>query len=149
RFHREFHFIEPGGRVSMMRRGPFPAPFHFTDSFLGMSFLDKTDKLAIARAFLSLQRERTRRTDLDRITMLDWLVEKHQAPRAIDRFWRQVLVSAVNEQLDRMAARHGFQVFWLGFLARADSYEMGVPEVPLGHLYSTEAWRKLGQVHLH
>ena len=22
---------------------------------------------------------------------------------------------------------HGFQVFWLGFLARADSYEMGVP----------------------
>ena len=31
-----------------------------------------------------------------------------QTPRAIDRFWRQVLVSAVNEELDRMAALHGF-----------------------------------------
>ena len=62
--------------------------------------------------------------------MLDWLREKRQTQTAIDRFWRQVLVSAVNEDLDYMAAAHGFQVFWLGFLARADSYEMGVPAVP-------------------
>jgi squalene-associated FAD-dependent desaturase len=149
RFHREFYFIEPGGRVSILRRGPFPAPFHFTDSFLGMSFLDKLDKLAIARAFLALQRERTRRGDLDRITMLEWLREKGQTERAINRFWRQVLVSAVNEDLDRMAARHGFQVFWLGFLARSDAYEMGVPSVPLAQLYAAEAWRKLGSVRLH
>jgi zeta-carotene desaturase len=33
RFSREFYFIEPGGRVSTLRRGRFPAPFHFTDSF--------------------------------------------------------------------------------------------------------------------
>jgi zeta-carotene desaturase len=147
KFHREFYFIEPGGRVSILRRGPFPAPFHFTDSFLGMSFLDKGDKLAIAKAFLALQRDRTRRTDLDSITMLDWLTEKRQTPRAIERFWRQVLVSAINEDLDRMAARHGFQVFWQGFLARPDSYEMGVPAVPLCRLYAAEAWRGLGRVH--
>ena len=67
--------------------------------------------------------------------MLDWLREKRQTPRAIERFWRQVLVSAINEELDRMAAAHGFQVFWLGMLARADSYEMGVPAVPLRELY--------------
>ncbi|HLI83294.1 MAG TPA: hydroxysqualene dehydroxylase HpnE [Bryobacteraceae bacterium] len=149
RFHREFYFIEPGGRVSILRRGPFPAPFHFTDSFLGMPFLDKFDKLAIARAFLALQRERTRRADLDRITMLEWLKGKGQTERAINRFWRQVLVSAVNEDLGRMAARHGFQVFWLGFLARSDAYEMGVPSVPLGQLYAAEAWRQLGSVRLH
>ena len=46
-----------------------------------------------------------------------------------------MLVSAINEDVDRMAARHGFQVFWLGFLARADGYEMGVPAIPLGELY--------------
>jgi len=148
RFYREFYFIEPGGRVSTLRRGRFPAPFHFTDSFLGMSFLDKSDKLAIARAFLALQRERTRRTDLDRISMLDWLLQKRQTPKAIDRFWRQVLVSAVNEDLDRMAALHGFQVFWLGFLARADSYEMGIPTVPLAELYAAEAWQRLGNVRI-
>jgi squalene-associated FAD-dependent desaturase len=149
RFHREFYFIEPGGRVSVLRRGALPAPFHFTGSFAGLSFLDKWDKLAIARGLLALRRERARRTDLDRITMLEWLHEKRQTPRAIERFWRQVLVSAVNEDLDRMAARHGFQVFWLGFLARSDSYEMGVPAVPLAELYSAGAWERLGQVHIH
>jgi zeta-carotene desaturase len=117
-------------------------------SFLRMPCLGAADKAAIARAMAMLMRERTRRKDLDQITMLDWLREKKQTPRAIERFWRQVLVSAVNEELDRMAALHGFHVFWLGMLARADSYEMGVPEVPLGELYSVEAWRKMGAVEI-
>ena len=79
------------------------------------------------------------RQDLDRISMLDWLREKRQTETAIGRFWNQILVSAINEDLDRMAASHGFQVFWLGFLARANAYEMGVPSVPLGDLYSPDA----------
>ena len=71
--------------------------------------------------------------------MLQWLREKGQTERAIQRFWNQVLVSAVNEDLDRMAASHGFQVFWLGFLARADSYEMGIPAVPFREFARREA----------
>ncbi|HUI78118.1 MAG TPA: hydroxysqualene dehydroxylase HpnE [Bryobacteraceae bacterium] len=149
RFYREFYFIEPGGRISILRRGRLPAPFHFTGSFLRLHCLDRHDKIAIARAMMALRRERTRRKHLHRISMLDWLLQKRQTPRAIDRFWRQVLVSAVNEDLDRMAAAHGFQVFWLGFLARADSYEMGVPAVPLAQLYAAEAWQKLGSVRIH
>jgi zeta-carotene desaturase len=148
-FYREFYFIEPGGRISTLRRGRLPAPFHFTGSFLGLAFLDRHDKAGIARALMALGRERTRRKDLDRISMLDWLIEKHQTPRAIDRFWRQVLVSAVGEDLERMAAVHGFKVFWLGFLARADSYEMGVPAIPLGELYSTSAWKRWPNVRIH
>ena len=148
-FYREFYFIEPGGRISVLKRGRLPAPFHFTGSFLGLSFLDRHDKTRIARALAALRRERTRRKDLDRISMLDWLLQKRQTPRAIDRFWRQVLVSAISEDLDRMAAMHGFQVFWLAFLARPDSYEMGVPAVRLGELYSTDAWRRWPNVRLH
>jgi len=72
RFYREFYFIEPGGRVSTLRRGVLPAPLHFTGAFLGLRFLSLGDKLAIARGLLELRRERTRRQDLDRITMLDW-----------------------------------------------------------------------------
>ena len=149
RFHKEVYFLEPGGRLSVLRRGRLPAPFHFTGSFLRMRCLNRADKFGIARALLAIRRERTRRTDLDRISMLDWLLQKRQTPRAIDRFWRQVLVSAVNEDLDRMAAVHGFQVFWLGFLARADSYEMGIPTVPLAQLYAAGAWQRLPNVRLH
>src|SRR5204862_2897033 len=86
-------------------------------------------------------RDRGSRKDLDRITMLYWLLQQRQTPAAIDRFWKQVLVSAVNEDLDRMAAVHGFQVFWTGFLARSDAYEMGVPAVPLRELYAGSGLR--------
>jgi len=148
RFHREFYFLEPGGRLSVLRRGRFPAPFHFAGSFLRLACLDRRDKIGIARAMAAIRRERTRRQDLERISMLDWLLQKRQTPRAIDRFWRQILVSAVNEDLERMAAIHGFQVFWLGFLARSDSYEMGVPAVPLGELYSNDAWSRFTNVRI-
>jgi squalene-associated FAD-dependent desaturase len=149
RFSGDFYFVEPGGRVSTLKRGRLPAPLHFTGSFLGLRFLSVADKVAIARGLLAIRREHGKRRDLDRISMLEWLREKRQTPGAIDRFWRQVLVSAVNEELDRMAAAHGFQVFWLGFLARPDSYEMGVPAVPLADLYSAEIWRRFPRVAIH
>ena len=149
RFFREFYFIEPGGRISTLKRGRLPAPLHFTEAFLGMHCLSFADKMGIGKALMALRRERKRRKDLDRISMLDWLLQKRQTPHAIDRFWRQVLVSAVNEDLDRMAAIHGFQVFWLGFLASADGYEMGIPKVPLGDLYTADAWQRMGNVRMH
>jgi zeta-carotene desaturase len=149
KFYREFYFIEPGGRISVLKRGRLPAPLHFTESFLRMKCFGAADKMAIARGLLALRRDRTRRKDLDKISMLDWLLQKRQTPHAIDRFWRQVLVSAINEDLDRMAAVHGFQVFWLGFLSSADGYEMGIPSVPLGELYTADAWQRMPNVRLH
>jgi zeta-carotene desaturase len=148
-FHREFFFIEPGGRVSTLKRGSLPAPFHFTGAFLKMRCLSVSDKIALGRALLGIMRQRKNRRDLDQITMLEWLNEQAQPPAAVRRFWEQVLVSAINEDLDRMAALHGFQVFWLGFLAASNSYEMGVPNVPLGSLYGSDAWQQFPNVRVH
>src|SRR5512138_3387180 len=78
-FHREFNFIEPGGRVSALRSGAL--------SFARIPFLSVRAKVAIARALTAICREYGRREDLDRITMLDWLREKGQPPDAIARFW--------------------------------------------------------------
>ena len=148
-FHREYFFIEPGGRVSILKRGVFPAPAHFAESFFSLSFLDLPDKFAIARAMRAISRDFRQRKDLDRITMLDWLREKGQTDNAIERYWRQVLVSAVNEELDRMAAAHGLQVFWLGMLAKPDSYEMGLAAVPLRELYNDDSLTASGNVRIH
>lgn len=149
KFYRQFFFIEPGGRTSALEAGGLPAPLHFTGSFWDLKFLTLADKFAIARGLWAIRTEHAKRADLDRISMLQWLEEKGQTRRAIERFWNQVLVSAVNEDLDRMAASHGFQVFWLGFLARADSYEMGVPAVPLARLYGPEGWKRIPSVRFH
>jgi zeta-carotene desaturase len=148
-FHREYFFIEPGGRTSVLKRGMLPAPAHFAGSFLRLKFLDPGDKIAIALAMNAIPGEIGRRRDLDQITMLDWLREKDQTPNAIERYWRQVLVSAVNEELDRMAASHGLQVFWLGMLARGDSYEMGLAAVPLRELYDEASLAGTGNVRIH
>src|SRR5262249_44933154 len=83
RFSGEFYFIEPGGRVSVLRRAPLPAPLHFTTSFLRLRFLSIKDKLAVARALLAIDREYGNRQDLDSISMLEWLREKRQTPAAI------------------------------------------------------------------
>jgi squalene-associated FAD-dependent desaturase len=147
-FYRDFHWIEPGGRQSVMRRGLLPAPFHFAESFATLQFLSWPSKLAIGRAMLAVRSEYEHRADLDRVTMLDWLREKKQPEQAVERFWRQVLVSAVNEDLERMAASHGLQVFAIGFLSRSDAYEMGVPNVPLARLYSGDAWRRFPTVQI-
>ena len=141
-FYREFYWIEPGGRMSVMKRGLVPAPLHFTESFAKLKFLSMADKMSVATGLLAVKYEYGQRTDLEQITMADWLREKKQTPRAIERFWRQVLVSAINEELDKMAAAHGLQVLYLGFLANSTAYEMGVPRVPLGDLYSGKAWRQ-------
>jgi squalene-associated FAD-dependent desaturase len=146
-FCREIFFMEPGGRTSTFRAGILPAPNHFAESFLRMSFLNAGEKLDVVRAIRAIAREHTR-SDLDRISMRDWLEEKRQPARAINRFWSQVLVSTINEELDRMAAAHGFQVFRLGFLARKNAYEMGVPAVPLARLYGSEAWQRIGKADL-
>ena len=145
-FYRDFYWIEPGGRVSVMRRGRLPAPLHFTGSFAKLKFLSMSDKLAVASGLLAVRYEYGKRADLESMTMLAWLKEKKQTPRAIERFWRQVLVSAVNEDLERMAAIHGLQVFATGFLSRADAYEMGVPAVPLRDLYAEDAWAEYPSV---
>src|SRR5438270_12994496 len=71
KFYREFFFIEPGGRTSILSAGRFPAPLHFTESFWRLQYLSFPEKVAIGRALLALRRERNRRTDLDRITMLE------------------------------------------------------------------------------
>ncbi len=148
-FHPEIPFIEPGGRVSILRPGVFPAPLHFTGSFWRVKFLETPDKIAISRALFAILREHGSRPGLASIAMLDWLREKRQTPRAIGRFWGPILVSAVNEELDRMAACHAFQVIRLGFLARRDAARIGLPTVPLARLYDPSRWSRIPEVRLH
>lgn len=142
-FYRRFYYVEPGGRTSIFSAGLLPAPLHFSGSFAGLKFLSAGEKLAAARALAALLRESGRRRDLDAITMRAWLEEKRQGGRLISRFWAPVLVSAINEDLDRMAASHGFQVFRLAFFASKDGYQMGVPRVPLGELYGAGRLRRI------
>lgn len=133
RWYRQLTFIEPGGRRSVIEPGLLPAPFHSATSFLGASYLSFSDKLAIARAMLALA---GRLPDDNSAPFLTWLRAHGQTQRAIDRFWRVVLVSALNEDLDRMSSRYAAQVFRESFLKSAEAGALGLPALPLSDLYA-------------
>src|SRR5580765_6010126 len=54
RWFDQMNFIEPGGRISVMKSSPLPAPAHPAPSFLHFPFLSVADKLAITRALVPL-----------------------------------------------------------------------------------------------
>jgi squalene-associated FAD-dependent desaturase len=131
-------FLDPQGRRGEMQAGMLPAPFHMTGSFAKFAPLKLKDKVSIARAMLSILLTSGHPPGLDEpggISMLEWLRRQRQTKGAIERFWRVVLVSALDEELDKTDARFGIDVFWKAFLSNRTGYRMGVPAVPLAELY--------------
>jgi squalene-associated FAD-dependent desaturase len=134
-------FLDPQGRQGEMEAGILPAPFHMTGSFAKFAPLSLADKISIGRAMLTILRSSGQPSgpaglnSPEGISMLEWLRQQRQTQRAIDRFWRVVLVSALDEELDKTDARFGIDVFWKAFLCHNRGYRMGVPIVPLAELY--------------
>ena len=126
-------FLEPNGRRSVLGGSRLPAPFHLMPSFFQLRFLGPADKWAVANALMSMLRSTGPKPDRP---MMEWLCATRQTPRAIERFWRPILVSALNEEPERCSARYAFKIFREGFLSHPHAFEMGVPQVPLRDLYS-------------
>jgi zeta-carotene desaturase len=135
RFYSRLYFVDAQGRRSTMEASPLPAPMHLAPSFLLFSSLSLADKRGIANAMMAIAKTGGNPPGIDGISMLDWLQRMKQTPAAIDRFWRVVLVSALDEELSRTDARYGIEVFWKGFLANKGGYRVGIPSVPLAELY--------------
>jgi squalene-associated FAD-dependent desaturase len=154
RFFDRLLFQDPQGRTGVIQAGFLPTPFHMTGSFATFAPLTFADKRSIARAMLDILRGKGHTADLDEpngISMLEWLKRRKQTPAAIERFWRVVLVSALDEELDRTDARFGVDVFWKAFLSNRGGYRMGVPSVPLAELYDgckAEIEKRGGEVNL-
>ena len=145
---------DPQGRRGSLQAGILPAPMHLMGSFLTFAPLSVRDKLAIGRGMLAIFQSKGEPEELQSarpVSMQEWLKSKGQTPQAIGRFWRAVLVSALSEELDRIDARYGLQVFWKSVLATRKGYLMGVPVVELGALYEqcrTSIEGKGGEVNL-
>lgn len=133
RWYDHLTFIERGGRTSVIRQASLPAPFHTTPSFLGAACLSLRDKAAIARVMAVLARKMPAENGE---TFLSWLNRHGQTSGAIERFWTPILVSALNEDLDRMSVPYAAHVIRESFLKSAQAGLMGVPTVPLTDLYS-------------
>ncbi len=134
RWFDEMMFLEPGGRASRLAPSFLPAPLHNIPTFLRAKMLAFKDKLAISRALAAMRKLLPEDSDEN---FLSWLHRHKQTERSIERFWKTVLVSALNEDLDRLSVRYAVQVFRESFIKSAAAGRMGLPSVPLSELYSS------------
>jgi len=133
RWYEKLTFLEPGGRVSVITPSTLPAPLHTALAFLRVDCLSFRDKMAISRAMAALAPS----IPPDRgESFLDWLNRHGQTEQAIERFWKTILVSALNEDLDQVSVPYAAQVVRESFLKSAAAGLMGIPTVPLTDLYS-------------
>jgi zeta-carotene desaturase len=133
RWYDQLTFLEPGGRASTIVPSALPAPFHTALSFLGASCLNLSDKIAIGTAMAALA---PAIPPDNGESFINWLRRHRQTERAIERFWKTILVSALNEDLDRMSVPCAAQVIRESFLKSTAAGRMGIPTVPLTELYS-------------
>jgi squalene-associated FAD-dependent desaturase len=128
----EMTMIEPGGRRSGLGPSPLPAPFHGLPKLLSAHAFSLADKLALARAFSALMRPIPHDSSE---TLESWLKRNGQTQGAIDRFWRLVIASALNADLDCIALPYAAKVIRELFMNSAFAGAMGMGTVPLSELY--------------
>ena len=104
--------------------------------------------MAIARGMMAFVRGIPEESEQ---TFADWLKSSGQTEGAIRRFWRPALISALNEDADRISLHYAGMVIREMFLRSPEAGRMGVPMIPLSELYGlAHAYirERGGEVHL-
>ncbi len=132
---RAMTMIEPGGRRSRLGAGRLPAPMHGLPSLLAARAFTLADKWALMRAFSALLRSGAKVSSTE-WSLGEWLRRNGQTQGAIDRFWRLVIASALNAELDAIALPYAAKVIRELLLNSAGAGAMGMSAVPLSELYA-------------
>lgn len=130
--------IETGGRRSQLGPSKFagvelPAPLHGLPKLLSAHAFSLADKIALARAFNALMRPVPAHS---RESLDAWLKRNGQTRGAIERFWRLVIASALNADLEAIALPYAAKVIRELFMNSAYAGSMGMSTVPLSELYA-------------
>lgn len=139
---REMTMIEPGGRRSPLgpsRLGPlaFPAPLHALPKLMTAKAFTLADKMALARGFSAVLRLNPKVPSTESLGA--WLRRNGQTRGSLDRFWRLVIASALNADIDNIAMPYAAKVIRELFMNSAEAGSMGMSTVPLSELYSGAA----------
>ena len=128
----EMTMIEPGGRRSLLGPSWLPAPLHGLPKLLSAHAFSLADKFALARAFSALMRPVPASSTE---SLGAWLKRNGQTQGAIERFWRLVIASALNAEIDTIALPYAAKVVRELFMNSAFAGSMGMSTVPLSQLY--------------
>ncbi|MGI9014258.1 MAG: hydroxysqualene dehydroxylase HpnE [Phycisphaerales bacterium] len=135
-WHDELFWTAGRGEISAMTPGRLPAPAHFATALKHLHVIDNSDRKAIRRAMWKLVRKgSTLRQQWRDRSFAEFLRELEQPKHAIDCFWRPIIISACNIDIDQCDAGYAMQVFQEGFLRHRFGASMGLARVALRELY--------------
>ena len=128
--------IEPGGRRTLLQPASLPAPLHGLPGILAAKCFSAADKLSLLHALNTILFAGLFGSKEDPNESLSaWLARHHQTRGALDRFWRLVIASALNADLDQISFPYAAKVIRELFLNSARAGAMGMSRVPLSDLY--------------
>jgi len=133
-------FVTPDGLRSRFFAANLPAPLHLAGAFARLHTLSWRSKLSLARAVLALASVGANAED-EPVT--SWLARHSQGDRELRAFWEPVLVSALNDRMDRLGIRATRQVFLEAFLGGKSAFDIWLPARPLGQVFGTETRQAL------
>ena len=125
--------IEPGGRRSQLGPSWLPAPLHGLPRLLSAHAFTLADKFALSRAFAAMMRPIPESSTEN---LAHWLARHGQTRGALDHFWRLVIASALNAEIDQIALPYAAKVVRELFMNSAFAGSMGMSTVPLSDLYA-------------
>src|SRR5271156_2159030 len=83
----EVPVLSPGGKKATISRGHLPAPLHLAGSLAGYRHISFSERFALPRAVLALRALDLSDPELDSMTFGQWLRDRGQSVRAIERLW--------------------------------------------------------------
>lgn len=125
--------IAPGGERSELGPVALPAPLHGLPKLMTAAAFTLADKLALARAFSAMMRPIPQDSTEN---LAAWLMRHGQTKGALNRFWRLVIASALNAELEEIAVPYAAKVIRELFMNSAWAGAMGMSTVPLSQLYA-------------
>lgn len=128
----DYTFIEPGGKRHALGASRLPAPLHGLPKLLQCGAFTSADKLSLVRAFTAIL---LGKGSDPQESLGAWLRRHRQSTGAIERFWRLVIASALNSDIDEIGVNYAAMVIRGLFMDSSQAGALGMSTVPLSELY--------------
>lgn len=135
----KLNWLEPGGKIHTLRTSGLLYPFSLLLGWARLGIFDWADRWAIGRALLAIRKmDESALAALHRQSCASWLRDQHQPPAAIERFWKPLIISALNEEPSRAAADLLAVVVRKALLSGRDAGRFLLPRSSLLELFHPE-----------
>jgi len=139
----EVPVIEPGGRVTTIRRGRLPAPLHLAATLARYRPLLPLKRAGAARAALALGRLDAADPALDLVTFGDWLARHGQGPTEAAALWDLIALAILNVRAAEASLGVAAFAFQTALLGDNTAGDIGFHERALSEVVGEPAERAL------